>query len=278
VGKNFFVENLGKLFGDAFIMVDNVESITGRFNAILMDKILVFGDEAIWGGDRTNKDKLKSLITSETLNIEKKFKDIFIARNRCRFIFATNSDWASPVEKGNRRWLVLDASDIHIRDTAYFGAIKADLENGGYEDLIWSLLNRDYKGRDFQNSLPVTEATIENLINGFSPLESWVFNLLIEGKAHRTNGPNSPYSDLRAFEEPVRTEMLYESYCNYVGSGYKERKEAFGIKLRRILPSIRRERPTTDGERSPHYFFPTLEKARKEFEDHFGVAIDWENV
>lgn len=92
VGKNFFVENLGKLFGNAFIMVDNVEAITGRFNSILMDKILVFGDEAIWGGDRTNKDKLKSLITSDKLNIEKKFKDAFVASNHCRFIFATNSD------------------------------------------------------------------------------------------------------------------------------------------------------------------------------------------
>ena len=281
VGKNFFVENLGKIFGDAFILVDNVESITGRFNPCLMNKILVFGDEAIWGGDRINKDRLKSLITTDKLNIEKKFKDAFVAENYCRFIFATNSDWASPVEKGNRRWLVLDVSDIHIRDTKYFGRIKSDLDNGGYDDLLWTLLHRDYGNRDFQNSLPVTEATIENLINGFSPLESWIFNMLVDGKVTRDYSAHAtPYVQfqMKVFDAPVPTDELYLSYCTYVGGGYKERKEGFGLKLKRVFPSIANKKVAEEGDRPHCYVFPPLHEAREGFERYFGVKIDWENL
>lgn len=147
--------------------------------------------------------------------------------------------------------------------------------------MLWTLLHRDYKGRDFQNSLPVTEATIENLINGFTPFESWLFNVLIEGRAFRSyDQHSSSYGVLQMelFEKPVETDALYLSYSSYAAGGYRERKEGFGIRLRKILPSVRKGRPRTDGERSPHYYFPSLEQARKEFEDHFGVTIDWENI
>jgi hypothetical protein len=71
---------------------------------------------------------------------------------------------------------------------------------------------------------------------------------------------------------------VYQSYCSYAGGGYRESKDGFGIKLKRIFPSLRKGRPRTEGERNPHYYFPTLEQARKEFEGHFGVTIDWENT
>jgi len=80
------------------------------------------------------------------------------------------------------------------------------------------------------------------------------------------------------FEKSVNTDELYLSYCSYSGNGYRERKEGFGIKLRKIFHSLRKGRPRTEGERSPHYYFPTLEKTRNEFESHFGVTIDWENM
>ena len=186
-----------------------------------------------------------------------------------------------PVEKGNRRWLVLDVSDIHVRDTTYFGKIKGDLEDGGYDDLLWTLLHRDYGNRDFQNSLPVTEATVENLINGFSPLESWIFNMLVDGRVSRDYGAHiTPYVQfqMKVFEAPVPTEELYGSYCSYVGGGYKERKEGFGLKLRRVFPSVANKKVGEDGDRPHCYVFPPLDQARKEFEAHFGVKIDWENL
>ena len=81
VGKSFFVENFGKLFGDSFVEVDTIESISSHFNSILWNKIVVFGDEAMWGGDKTSRDKVKGLITSDVIIIERKFKDTFSAKN-----------------------------------------------------------------------------------------------------------------------------------------------------------------------------------------------------
>ena len=99
VGKSFFVENFGKLFGDSFVEVDTIESISSHFNSILWNKIVVFGDEAMWGGDKTSRDKVKGLITSDVIIIERKFKDTFSAKNYCRLFLATNADWSAPVER-----------------------------------------------------------------------------------------------------------------------------------------------------------------------------------
>ena len=274
VGKSFFVENFGKLFGDSFLEVDSVESITGRFNSNLMGKILVFGDEAIWGGDRANNNILKSLITSNEIRIERKFKDAFSTVNYSRFFFATNADWSAPVERGNRRYLVLDVSDKQVRDTGYFGAIQADLNNGGYSDLLYFLQHRDYSERDFQNTLPVTEASIDNLLNGLTPLESWLLRILTQGKLE-----NEYDNGMGVFKSAVAVERVYKNYCDYVGSsGYRERIEVFGRRLKRIFSSLERKKVMGNADRQWSYVFPSLDKARGEFEEHLGFNLDWEEL
>jgi hypothetical protein len=268
VGKSFFVQNFGKLFGNSYIEIDSVEPITGRFNGILMNKILVFGDEAIWGGDKVNRNILKGLITSSEINVEKKFKDTFSAKNYSRFFFATNSDWSAPVERGNRRFFVLDVSSEHMRDTDYFKAIKDDLDNGGYKDLLYFLKDRDHSSRDFQSSLPITDATVDNLLNGLSPLESWLLHILAQNKLDNYDtgsGLSQSY---------VAVERFYKDYCEYVGSGYKERREVFGRQLKRIF-SFERKQTLNNAERKWVYFFPTIEKAREDFENHIGVELEW---
>ena len=128
-------------------------------------------------------------------------------------------------------------SDKHIRDTEYFGVIQADLNNGGYGDLLYFLQHRDYGKRDFQNTLPVTEASIDNLLNGLSPLESWLLHILAKGKLDSGYDTSS-----LIFESFVAVERVYRDYCDYVGySGYRERREVFGRQLRGIFPSFGEE-------------------------------------
>lgn len=273
VGKSFFVENFGRLFGESYVMIDSVQSIIGHFNGFLLNKILVFGDEAVWGGDRANKNILKSLISSSTVNIERKFKDAFTATNYCRFFFATNADWAAPVERSNRRYLVLDLSDTHIKDKDYFAQIKKDLESGGYSDLLHFLLHRDYSQRDFERTLPVTPGSVDNLLNGLTPMEEWLFNML----AYETR-LSLTFEEI--WGKPVRSSFLYDRYAEFVKNkgAFLENRGSFGAKLKHMFSSLKKERIQEDGCRGWHYLFPDLEAARNEFCEYLGFEIDWEEV
>ena len=157
VGKTTFAKVFAELFGRTAYTVDNVDSITGQFNGALFEKILVVGEESIWGGDKKQYSVLKRLITDDSVNISFKFKEVFPTKNYLRFIFLTNSDWSAPNEVGDRRLLVLCADDPFRKDTEFFGQLWEDMRDGGYEDLMYVLANRDISKRDFQKEFPITE-------------------------------------------------------------------------------------------------------------------------
>ena len=62
----------------------------------LQKALLVFADDAVWGGDREAESKLKEMITELLGMLEMKHKDAQARIRTCmRIILATNSDWAA---------------------------------------------------------------------------------------------------------------------------------------------------------------------------------------
>ena len=99
-----------------------MDTITGQFNGALFEKILVIGEESVWGGDKKQYSILKRLITDDSLNVSFKFKEVFPTKNYLRFIFLTNSDWSAPNEVGDRRLLVFHANDLFRLNTEFLGS------------------------------------------------------------------------------------------------------------------------------------------------------------
>ena len=94
----------------------------GHFNAHLQKAILVFADEAVWGGDREAESKLKEMITEPRGIIEMKHKDAQTQIRSCmRIILATNSDWAAKVSLSDRRYFVLEPSILKSASTINSG-------------------------------------------------------------------------------------------------------------------------------------------------------------
>jgi ABC-type dipeptide/oligopeptide/nickel transport system ATPase component len=161
-GKTIYVHHFMELFGDAAVEISDSEILTNQFNAILADRILVYGDEAFWSGDRKNRGKLKNLISSDTIRITYKMKDTITMPNHLRFMFTTNEDWAAPVENEERRWVTLRCGEARMNDRDYFGRMEAQMENGGYNALMKLLLERDISQRDWSH-VPMTEASKEDM-------------------------------------------------------------------------------------------------------------------
>ena len=108
----------------------------------LQKALLVFADEAVWGGDREAESKLKEMITEPLGMLEMKHKDAQAQIRTCmRIILATNSDWAAKVSLSDRRYFVLEPSDERKNDYKFFRSLEKEKHNGGKEALMGTLLN-----------------------------------------------------------------------------------------------------------------------------------------
>jgi len=72
IGKGTLGRILQIIWSATFIQINNIDSVTGDFNAALERAFIVFMDEALFSGNRRASDTLKSLVTEETIHINEK--------------------------------------------------------------------------------------------------------------------------------------------------------------------------------------------------------------
>ena len=66
-GKSFVFKLLGKILGDMMLRVSDPNQVIGQFNKLLCGKLLCVLEEAAFVGDKKLFDRLKDLVTSETV-------------------------------------------------------------------------------------------------------------------------------------------------------------------------------------------------------------------
>lgn len=156
-GKGTFCHMLGEVIGRKhYKHVTNERHLTGNFNYHLMDGLLVFADEVIYGGSRSTAGILKSMVSEKELVCERKGIDSFMYENRTRLVVASNEDWFIPAGPESRRWTVLEVDDSKANDKDYFNAVYNQMESGGYEAMMYDLQHREIISN--LNHAPETEA------------------------------------------------------------------------------------------------------------------------
>lgn len=179
-GKTLFVDLFGRLFGRHYLDVADIKHITGNFNAHLQDCLLLFGDEAFQPRDSNHEGRLKTLITSRTLDIERKGIDLEVAANYVHLVLASNNDWVVPAAMDDRRFLVLDVSPARVGDYAYFKALVAEMDDGGTEALLHLLRTHDL--RDFNvRAVPKTAGLRDQQVRSLAPIERTFLEILDHG-------------------------------------------------------------------------------------------------
>lgn len=180
-GKSFFGEKFGELFGRHFLLLNQSKQLTGQFNAHLQDAVVVFGDEALFAGDRAHESVLKTLITASQLAIEGKGRDLESGKNFVHLILASNDDWVVPAGTDERRFFALEVGDARKQDHDYFKRIQADLDAGGYANLLHYLLTLDIK--DFEvRSVPPTPFLDDQKARSLRGLRAYLYELLSTGE------------------------------------------------------------------------------------------------
>jgi phage/plasmid-associated DNA primase len=215
-GKGVFVDFLGSLFGEHYLAVSDSNTLSGRFNSQLEKTLLMFCDEAIFGGDRPTLNKMKALVTESVLNVEGKGIDAKQASNYINFIFASNEKSVLPIDHDNRRYMILDVCDMYSPTVAkdngtqneareYWSKLWAETSDKGVREAflgyVMGISLHGFNVRDF----PHTEAEQAELSSGLDSAAAFMMHYIIE---QENNGVET-LSDIKAND----FYSLYLEYC-----------------------------------------------------------------
>jgi|GEM_PF-5716916 len=147
-GKNIVADMLCESWGRHGIIVSDPVKVVGQFNDHLSTSVLIYLNEALWGGDRSHEGALKRLVTDTTLEVERKYIPRFEVRNCTHLLIGSNNDWCVPVGVDDRRFFILDVNEGRVGDFAYFRELANEIANGGDAAFVHHLLNYDITGFD----------------------------------------------------------------------------------------------------------------------------------
>lgn len=180
-GKGTLGTFLMKLWGNHGLHISNAKHLTHNFNGHLANTCFLFADEAYFGGDKQHEGVLKALITEPVLMIEQKGVDAIQQPNYLKIMMATNSDWAVPASKDERRYCVLDVSSCRIGDKSYFDDLRYSCNRiEVQQQFLHMMLTRDIRGFH-PGKIPETEALSEQRLHSLDSIGKWLFDSLEAG-------------------------------------------------------------------------------------------------
>jgi hypothetical protein len=289
-GKSTLGRALADITGRHGLHVSSPEHLTGRFNAHLRDCIFLFADEAITPYDKSANSRLKALITEHTIAIEGKGQDLVTVKNTVHIMMASNDDWFVPMSLADeRRFFVSRVNSKRKNDKNFFEKLHKQMANGGLAAMLHELLNRDIEGWHPRNSIPVTDASMEQKIRSLPPVGQWWFNILAIGELPFLDCDDWDLGSVRVFCEEVQEHFHF--WCKGSGitpsGGGRSNMDFFVRELRKLCgpdfksnarKKVPRDRnditPFKDG-RARCYRFPSLTECRDHMDKLLGGKYSW---
>lgn len=275
-GKNSLAEIVMGAFGSHGMLAADAELIAGRFTIHLMDKAFVVVDEAVFAGDASQQDKLKSRITGTTLSYEGKGMDPVTGVNRAAYVMLTNHShvWQATVDE--RRAVVCEVSGSMCGKHDAWARYHAWASGAGPAALLHYLLTFDLKGFNVR-AIPRTAALQRQteLTALRDPVVAWWHQVLSEA-AVEAGGVRNPLSEAEETEVPAST--LRQSYESSAGARGGRFAAPWPVAVKRLsgwlgVDGLRKVRPRSSGAREWRYLLPPLTQLRAFFLDAAGVSV-----
>ena len=211
---------------------------------------------------------------------------------------ASNEEWVVPASLEARRFCVLETSDAHKDDQAYFAAIWAEMEAGGYEAMLHDLLRFNLTAFNVWR-FPATEGLQQQKKLSLATDMSWWRDVLHRGYVFRSRLGLEEF--FRCWHEEIATELLFASYTEFA-ERQRERhplsREDFGRFMVSLGAEAKRMSKAMIGEhvadvpapygttreaepiyqpRPPGYHVRTLTASREAFTKTTKLTFDWQD-
>lgn len=155
-GKNLFFEAYAQIFGKYARIVGQAE-IDDKFNDWASGKLFMIADEVVARQELFHiKNKLKALITGDTIRINPKNVAAHDEKNHVNLVFLSNEKQPLVLEKDDRRYAVIWTPEK--LDPTEYKEVAQEIANGGIEALHDYLLNLPLGDFNEHSKPPVTKS------------------------------------------------------------------------------------------------------------------------
>jgi len=245
-----------------YICISSSDQFYGSF---LSGRVLVYLDEATYGGDKRDMGTLKDRVTGDYLVVNRKHISQVQEPSMLHLIVASNEDWPIGIDGDDRRITVFRVANDHANDPSYFRPLSAELENSGRAAFLHTLMQMNIND-DMLRRPHDTAARNDLKERSMPPLAKWWLDKLMQGVVLVTD-KTWPKEIGR-----VPTHNDYLSQLQNMGVVKRLGPRDFWAAFTKLCPSSVRVRP--HGQ-SPRQALPPIDIARAEFEKAVGVTFDW---
>ena len=271
-GKGIIGHFLRGIWGNHGLHISNTKHLVGNFNAHLSDVCFLFADEAFYSGDKLHEGVLKALITEPTVMIERKGLDAVSQPNYLKVFMATNSDYAVPASKDERRYCVFDVSNALVGDMVYFNALHGACSDKATQSaFLYAMLTHDLTGWHTGN-IPDSIGLREQRYHSMGSVQKWLVDSLMNGGfSYGLDIFNRPVFS-NTWTEIIEADDLWVAYLRWCDqSKVSEYRRVTQASLGKYLSLIYWK---SRNSRGIYYMVGSLEDAKKNFEEYERIFID----
>ena len=128
-GKNMFFEAVMAIYGEYGRIIDQA-AVEDKFNDWASRKLFLIADEVVARAELFHiKNKLKGLVTGDTIRINPKNVGAYEERNHVNMVFLSNEVMPAVLERDDRRYLVVWTPPK--LDPGFYEQVRIELQNGG---------------------------------------------------------------------------------------------------------------------------------------------------
>jgi len=280
LGKGTVLSVLESCLGSKYVSKpSDLDAAISGFNAAELEgKLLMFLDEAVFGGCKKSTGKLKKLITENYLQSEQKYCERRTIENCMSVMMASNEDHVVQAGKNSRRWVVLECSNrlagsATTESQAYFAKVRAtDCQ------LLVNYLN-SLPGADVWDecAIPSTAGTTVQRKQSLRPVQKFLLDFLTDpsiiADARYRSGFVTEENDEAIIMGEYGRNALYNIFLRHTQADkYRPPQAEFIQAIKKDLdattPSHQR---TLHGERTRLIELPSLTSAREAFKAATGM-------
>lgn len=176
-GKTLLGLLVGDIYGDNFYPLTSAD-LRSAFNSWAHYRQFIVGDEISTGDKREINDRMKAMVTQETVSINIKHQPQFLIRDCINYYFTSNHPDAIYLENFDRRFFVVRVPHMQPRERAFYQNILAWRRANGAAHLRYWLEKRNIDS-SFSSGMaaPRTRARQDMVMAGMSDLDRWCAEL-----------------------------------------------------------------------------------------------------
>jgi len=266
-GKGTLGHFLKDLWGNHGLHITNAKHLVGNFNGHLNDVCFLFADEAFFSGDKQHEGVLKGLVTEPNIMIERKGIDAISQPNYLKIFMATNSHFAVPASRDERRYCVLDVVNSRIGDTVYFNALQGDCKSTEVQAAFLAAMQAVDLTGWHTGMIPESIGLREQRYHSMDSVQKWLANSLSDG----TFGIDAHGEYWQQELSSAALFTQYVSWCDTTKAGEYRRMEK--ISMSKYLGTIFIKKNHISGRGKRGFVFGSLTDAIELFEKYEKISL-----